>query len=99
MTMQEVSHPRDDTDRQYVLRKEGKRGFASIEDSADTSIRGFKDHIKMDKERLIRTANNSNDNIRTNRTTITMKSKWRKKKPQMYEFFKRQNGEISHEKT
>ena len=29
-------HPTDDIDRQYVSRKEGQRGLASIEDSVDT---------------------------------------------------------------
>ena len=38
MTMHKALHPRDDVDRLYVSRKEGGRGFASIEDSVDASI-------------------------------------------------------------
>ena len=38
MTMHEALHPRDDVDRLYVLRKEGGRELASIEDSVDASI-------------------------------------------------------------
>ena len=34
-TMQKALHPSDDVDRLYVLRKEGGRGLASIEDSVD----------------------------------------------------------------
>ena len=32
ITMHKALHPRDDVDRLYVSRKEGRRGFASIED-------------------------------------------------------------------
>ena len=32
MTMHKALHPRDDVDRQYVSRKDGVRGLASIED-------------------------------------------------------------------
>ena len=38
MTMHKALHPRDDVDRLYVSRKDGGRGFASIEDSVDASI-------------------------------------------------------------
>ena len=38
MTMHKALHPRDDVDRLYVSRKEGRRGLASIEDSIDASI-------------------------------------------------------------
>ena len=36
--MHKALHPKDDVDRLYVPRKEGRRGLASIEDSVDTSI-------------------------------------------------------------
>ena len=36
--MHKALHPKDDVDRQYVSRKEGGRGLASIEDSVDTAI-------------------------------------------------------------
>ena len=64
-------HLRDDMDRLYVLRKEGERGVASIEDGLDASIQGLEDYIKKNKEKLITAASNSSDNIRTNRTVIT----------------------------
>ena len=37
MTMHKALHPRDEVDRLYVLRREGGRGLAGIEDSVDTS--------------------------------------------------------------
>ena len=36
--MHKALHPRDDVDRLYVSRREGGRGFASIEDSIDALI-------------------------------------------------------------
>ena len=38
ITVHKVLHPRDDVDRLYVSRKEGRRGLANIEDSVDASI-------------------------------------------------------------
>ena len=38
MTMHKVLHSRGDVDAQYVSRKEGGRGLASIEDTVDASI-------------------------------------------------------------
>ena len=38
MTMHKALLLRDDVDRLYVSRKEGRRGLASIKDSVDTSI-------------------------------------------------------------
>ena len=46
MTMHKSLHPRDDTDRLYVSRKEGGRGLASIEDCVDVSIERLEDNIK-----------------------------------------------------
>ena len=43
-------YPRDDVDRLYLLRKEGGKGFASIEDSVDTSIQQLKDYIELKEE-------------------------------------------------
>ena len=43
--MHKALHPRDDIDRLYVSRKEGGRGFASIKDSFNISIRRFEDDI------------------------------------------------------
>ena len=53
MTMHKALHPRDDSDRLYVTRKEGGRRLASMEDSVDELIRGLEDNIKKSKERLI----------------------------------------------
>ena len=44
MTVHKALHPRDNVDRLYVLRKEGGRGLASIEDSVDASIQRFEDN-------------------------------------------------------
>ena len=55
----------------------------------------LEDYIKKPKEILITAASNSTDNIRTNRTTIkTWKQKWEEK--QLYGYFKRHTGKISH---
>ena len=55
MTMHKALHPRDDVDRQYVSRKEGGRGFASIEDTVDASIQRLEDYIKKHERGLITT--------------------------------------------
>ena len=52
MTMHKALHLRDDVDRLYVSRKEGGRGFSSIEDSVDASIR-LGDYIKKHERGLI----------------------------------------------
>ena len=54
MTMHEALLSWHDVDRQYVSRKEGGRGFASIGDSVDASIRQLEDYIKKYRGRLIR---------------------------------------------
>ena len=38
MTMHKALHPTHNVDRLYISRKEGRRGFASTEDSVDASI-------------------------------------------------------------
>ena len=83
-------------------RKEGRRGFASIEEWVDPSIRQHRDSKKKkinknSKERqIIATKNNTNNTIR-NRITKTRKQKWDEE--QLYGHFKQQTSEISHEKT
>ena len=87
MTMQKALHRRDDIDRLYVPRKEGRRGLASIEDCVDTSTQELEDCIKKDKERLIAATNNSIGNIITNKKITKMKKqKWEEK--QLYGYFK-----------
>ena len=54
MTMREALHSRYGIDRLYVSRKEGGRGFASIEDNMEASIRRLEDYITKSTERLIR---------------------------------------------
>ena len=44
--MHKALHSREDKDRQYVARKERERKLASIEDSADASIKRPEDYIK-----------------------------------------------------
>ena len=46
MAIHKAIHPRDDIDKLYVSRKEGRRGYASIENTVDASIRRFEDYIK-----------------------------------------------------
>ena len=48
--MHKALHPKDDTNRLYVSRKQGGRGHASIEDSVDALIRRLEDYIKKAKE-------------------------------------------------
>ena len=50
MTMHKALHPRDDIDRQYVSRKEGRRGLASINDCIDASIQELEEYIKKSNE-------------------------------------------------
>ena len=74
MTMNKALHPRDDVDKLYVLRKEG-RGLDSMENSVDASIRRLEDYIEKRGGRLITATRNNTDNTRTNGMTITRKQK------------------------
>ena len=97
MTMHKALHPRDDVDRLYVLRKEGGRGLASIEDSMDASIRRLEDYIEKHKGGLITAIKNNTGNTMDNRMSITRKQKWEEK--HFYGRFKRLINNISHDKT
>ena len=97
MTMHKALHPRDDVDRLGVSRKEGGRGLASIEDSADASIQRLEDYIGKHEERLITAIRNDTDNTIDDRTTITRKQKEEEK--QLYGRFKRLINTISYQKT
>ena len=90
-------HPRDDVDRLYVSRKEGKRGLASIEDTVDASIQRLEDYIEKHERGLITTIRNDTDNTINERMTTTRKQKWEGK--QLYGRFKRLINNISHQKT
>ena len=72
-------HPRDDIDRLYGPRKEGRGGIATIPDSVTTLIRRLEDSIKKSKERLITAT-------RKIRKTITRKQNWEEK--QLHWYFK-----------
>ena len=91
--MHKVLHPRDDVDRLYMSRKEGRR-LASIRDSVDTSIQRVEDDILKKRRRLITATRNNTDHQSINKK-ITGKQKWEEK--QLYGPFKRQTSEISHE--
>ena len=51
MTMYKALHPRDD--RLYQSRKEGQRGFASIEDSVNARIQRLEEFIEKSWGRLV----------------------------------------------
>ena len=90
-------HPRNDVDRQYVSRKEGGRGLASIEDSVDASIQRLEDYIQKQDGGLISAIRNDSDNTMDNRMTITRKQKWEGR--QLYGLFKGLINNISYNKT
>ena len=92
--MHKSLHPRDDVDRQYVLRKEGRRGLASIEDCADASIQRLKDYREKHEPQLITAIRNNTDNTIDKRMTITREQKWKER--QLYGRFKRLINNNSH---
>ena len=96
MTMHKALHPWDGVDRLYASRKEGGRGFASIEDSVDVSIQRPKDYIQKHEGELITATRHETENTMNNRMTITRKQKWEGK--QFYGRFKRLINNISHDK-
>ena len=49
-------HPKSDADRLYIPRKEGGRGFISIEDCVELAIRGLEVCVHGSEERLIKAA-------------------------------------------
>ena len=75
MTMHKALHPRDNVDRLFVLRKEGGRRLASIEDSVDASIPRLEDYIGKHERGVITAIRYNSDNTIDNRMTITRKQK------------------------
>ena len=69
----------------YVLRKEGERGPANIQESTDALKQRLNDHIKKRGARLISATRNNTDNTSINRTKITRKQKCEEK--QVYGHF------------
>ena len=96
MNMCGALYPRNDVDRLYVSRKEGRRGLAMIEDSVDVSIQRLEDYIEKHEGGLITAIRNETDNTMDNRMTINRRQKWEEK--QRYGYFK-QLINISQEKT
>ena len=94
--MHKALHPRDNVDRLYVSRKEGRGGLASIEDSVDASIQRLEDYIEKHERRLIKAIRNNTDNTIDNRMTKTRKQKWEGN--QLHGRFKRLINNISHDK-
>ena len=97
MNTHKVSYPRDDVDRLYMPRKDGRSGLASIEDSVDTSIQRLEDYIGKHERGLITAIRNNTDNTVDNRMTKTRKQKLEGK--QLHGRFKPLINHISHDKT
>ena len=72
MTMHKALYPRDDVDKLYVSRKEGRRGLTSIEDSVAALIQ---DYIEKLGVRLITARRNNTDDTGISRTEISRKQK------------------------
>ena len=68
MTVHKAIHPRDDVDRLYVSKKEGRRELASIEDSIDASMR-LEDCIEKHEGGPITAIRNDTENTMNNRMT------------------------------
>ena len=83
--MHKALHTRDGVDRLYVSRKEGGRGFTSIQDSVDASIQRPENYIKKRRGRLITATRDNTDNTSISGTKIIRK-KWEEK--QLYGHFK-----------
>ena len=81
---------------EYVSRKDGGRGIASIEGNVDASIR-LEDDIEKHGGGLIAAIRNDANNTMYNRMTITKKQKWKEK--QLYGSFRRLINNGLHEKN
>ena len=91
-------HPRDEVDRLYVSRKEGREDLPALKTvSVDASIQRLEDYIEKHEWGLITAIKIDTDNTMDNRMTITRKQKWEEKQP--YRSFKRVINTMSHEKT
>ena len=55
-TIYRALYPKSDVDRLYILRKERGRGFISIEDCFELTIRGLEVYVHGSKDRLIQAA-------------------------------------------
>ena len=95
--MRKALHPRNDVDRLYVSRKEGRRELASIEDNVDASIQLLEDYREKHEGGLITAIRNDTDNTMDNWMTIIRKQKGQRKQPNGR--FKRLINNISDDKT
>ena len=93
--MHRALHPRDDVDRLYVSRKEGRKGLDNIEDSVDASIKQLEAYIEKHERGLITTIRIDTDHTIDDRMTTTRKQKWEEK--QLYGCYKRLINSISHQ--
>ena len=75
MTIHKALHPRDEVDRLCVSRKEGGRGLASIEDSAEASLQRLEEYIEKHERRLITAIRNDTDITSDDRLTTTWNQK------------------------
>ena len=76
MTMHKALHHKDNIDRLYVSRKEGRGVLASIEDTVDASIQRLEDYIEKRERGLIAAIRNDTDDTIDERMT-TRKQKWK----------------------
>ena len=53
ITMHRGLHPKSNTNRIYIPRKEGSRGLLSIEDTVDLAKLGLKSYVRNSCERLL----------------------------------------------
>ena len=96
MTMYKALHPRDDVDRLSVLRREGEKRIATIEDSVNTLIKRLEDHIQKRVRKTDYSHQENTNDIRTSGMTITRKQTEEEK--QLYGCFKGLTSDISHKK-
>ena len=75
MIMHKALHLRDDVDRLYVSRKEGRRGLACIEDSVDKWIHRLEKYVENCGDGLITATRNDTEITKTNRMTKARKEK------------------------
>ena len=92
--MHKALNLRDSMDTLNLSRKEGERRLTSIQDNMEGI--NWRTQRAKKKKRIITAARNST-NIKTNKIIIASKQKQEEK--QLFDNFKRQIGEISHDKT
>ena len=85
ITMHKGLHPKSNTNRLYIPRKEGGRGLLSIEDTVDLANLGLKSYVRNSCERLLVAARQIEDcqgeSVKDfkNRKEIERKQEWKDK--------------------